>query len=116
MTIGDDRPSSRAPAPGHHPPAQAPGAHGAAAPCGRRAPRPVTVACAPGSERPRAVVLGRRRLPVDEVLEVWVVETGWWRDEGPLRQVVWRVRAGGRVLDLCRDRRRGTWSLARVLG
>lgn len=117
MTAGDRPGTAPGPSPARHPSARPPagGDPSGRRASRRRAPRPVSVACAGGTGRPLAVTLGRRRLAVDEVLDVWVVETGWWRDEGPVRQVVWRVRAGGRLLDLCRDRRTGAWTLARVL-
>ena len=49
------------------------------------------------------------------MLDTWVVETGWWKDDGHISRSYWRVRAGGRVVDLRYDRIGKAWALERVL-
>jgi len=57
----------------------------------------------------------RRRYRVERVLETWVLETGWWKDEGHVSRAYWRVRAEGRVFDLRYDRLGKTWTLEQAL-
>ena len=76
---------------------------------------PVTVSWDERLRRPSAFVWRRRRYPVERVLETWVVETGWWKDDGHVSCWYWRVRAGGRVVDLRYDRLGKAWALERVL-
>lgn len=76
---------------------------------------PVAVSWNERQRRPVAFVWRRRRYAVACVLETWVIETGWWKDEGRISCVYWRVRAGDRVVDLCYDRIARAWTLARVL-
>jgi hypothetical protein len=65
---------------------------------------------------PASFVWRRRRYRVERVLETWVVETGWWKDDGALiSRSYWRVRAGGRVFDLRYDRIAKAWALERAL-
>lgn len=78
-------------------------------------PVPVAVSWSERQRRPVAFVWRRRHHRVERVLETWVVETGWWKDDGPVSRVYWRVRAGGRVVDLRYDRVSRAWSLERVL-
>jgi hypothetical protein len=77
---------------------------------------PVAVTWDERARRPVAFVWRRRRYQVERVLETWVLETGWWRDEGHVSRSYWRVRAGGRVLDLRYDRLARAWALEREVG
>ena len=43
---------------------------------------PVAVSWDERARRPVAFVWRRRRYQVERVLETWVLETGWWRDDG----------------------------------
>ncbi len=74
---------------------------------------PVAVTWDERQRRPVAFVWRRRRYRVERVLEMWVLETGWWRDEGHISRSYWRVRAGGRVVDLRYDRLGKAWALER---
>ena len=65
--------------------------------------------------RPVTFVWRRRRYRVERVLETWVLETGWWKDDGHVSRSYWRVRADGRVFDLRYDRLIKAWALERVL-
>jgi hypothetical protein len=54
--------------------------------------------------------LDRRR--VVGVVERWREVGAWWEPEGGVDRVVWRVElAGGAQVDLCRDRKTGSWSV-----
>jgi len=77
---------------------------------------PVAVTWDERARRPVAFVWRRRRYQVERVLETWVLETGWWKDEGRVSRSYWRVRAGGRVLDLRYDRIAKAWALEREVG
>jgi hypothetical protein len=74
---------------------------------------PVAVSWDERQRRPVAFVWRRRRYQVERVLETWVLETGWWKDEGCVSRSYWRVRAGGRVVDLRYDRLTKGWALER---
>ena len=76
---------------------------------------PVTVSWDERLRRPAAFVWRRRTYRVERVLEIWVVETGWWKDDGHISCWYWRVRAGGRVVDLRYDRLGRAWALEQVL-
>ena len=76
---------------------------------------PVAVSWDERQRRPVAFVWRRRRYPVERVLETWVVETGWWKESGLVSRSYWRVRAGGRVVDLRFDRLTKAWALEKVL-
>lgn len=65
--------------------------------------------------RPAAFVWRRRRYRVERVVQRWVIETGWWDERIAVRRHYWRVRAGGRLFDLCLDRRAGVWHMERCL-
>jgi len=83
-------------------------------PNGRAAP--VAVVWDERQRRPVSFVWRRRRYNVERLLETWVVETGWWRDEGHVSRSYWRVRAdGGHVFDLRYDRLTKAWALERAL-
>ncbi len=102
-----------------------PGPHGRPGPSGKPAcggrpgPNgqavPVAVAWDEGLRRPAAFLWRRRRYRIERVLDTWVVETGWWRDDGHVSRSYWRVRAEGRVFDLRYDRLSKAWALERVL-
>jgi hypothetical protein len=77
---------------------------------------PVAVSWDERARRPVAFVWRRRRYQVERVLETWVLETGWWKDDGHVSRSYWRVRAGGRVVDLRYDRLNKAWALERELG
>jgi hypothetical protein len=77
---------------------------------------PVAVSWDERARRPVAFIWRRRRYQVERVLETWVLETGWWKDEGHVSRSYWRVRAGGRVVDLRYDRLTRSWALERELG
>ena len=76
---------------------------------------PVAVSWDERQRRPVAFVWRRRRYRVERVLETWVIETGWWKESGHVSRSYWRVRAGGRVVDLRYDRLAKAWALERVL-
>ena len=76
---------------------------------------PVAVTRDERQRRPVAFI-GRRRYQVERVLETWVLETGWWKDEGHISRSYWRVRAGGRVVDLRYDRLSKAWALEPEIG
>ena len=76
---------------------------------------PVAVSWDERARRPVAFIWRRRRYQVERVLETWVLETGWWKDEGHVSRSYWRVRAGGRVVDLRYDRLSKAWALEREL-
>ena len=77
---------------------------------------PVAVSWDERARRPVAFVWRRRTYRVERVLETWVLETGWWRDDGRVSRSYWRVRAGGRVVDLRYDRLSKSWALEREIG
>jgi hypothetical protein len=76
---------------------------------------PVAVIWSESQRRPVAFVWRRQRYKVERVLETWVIETGWWRNDGRVNHSYWRVRAGGRVFDLRYDRDARTWTLVQAL-
>jgi len=76
---------------------------------------PVAVSWDERARRPVAFIWRRRKYRVERVLETWVLETGWWRDDGHVSRSYWRVRAGGRVVDLRYDRLTKAWALEKVL-
>jgi hypothetical protein len=76
---------------------------------------PVAVSWDERARRPVAFVWRRRKYRIERVLETWVLETGWWRDDGHVSRSYWRVRAGGRVVDLRYDRLTKAWALEKVL-
>jgi hypothetical protein len=84
-----------------------PGPNGAAA--------PIAVAWDERQRRPVTFVWRRRRYRIERVLETWIIETGWWKDDGHVSRSYWRVRAEGRVFDLRYDHLAGAWALEQVL-
>ncbi len=84
-----------------------PGAHGAAA--------PIAVSWDERQRRPVSFLWRRRRYRVERVLETWVLETGWWKDDGHVSRSYWRVRAEGHVFDLRYDRVTKVWALEQAL-
>jgi len=77
---------------------------------------PIAVSWDERQRRPVAFVWRRRHYQVERVLETWVLETGWWKDGGHVSRSYWRVRAGGRVVDLRYDRLGKAWALEREIG
>ena len=77
---------------------------------------PVAVSWDERARRPVAFVWRRRTYRVERVLETWVLETGWWKEGGLISRSYWRVRAGGRVVDLRYDRLSKAWALEREVG
>jgi len=67
--------------------------------------------------RPRRLLRceGRRSLdrrPVVGCVERWREVGAWWEPRGGVDRVLWRVELeGGAQVDLCRDRRTGSWSV-----
>lgn len=88
---------------------------GSAKPGGNDAASPIAVSWDERQRRPVTFVWRRRRYRIERVLETWVLETGWWKDEGHISRSYWRVRADGRVFDLRYDRVTKAWALERVL-
>jgi hypothetical protein len=84
-----------------------PGPNGAAA--------PIAVSWDERQRRPVTFVWRRRRYRIERVLETWVLETGWWKDDGHVSRSYWRVRADGHVFDLRYDRLAKAWALEQVL-
>ena len=76
---------------------------------------PVAVSWDERARRPVAFVWRRRTYRVERVLETWVLETGWWKDDGLVSRSYWRVRAEGHVFDLRYDRLTKTWALEQAL-
>jgi hypothetical protein len=76
---------------------------------------PVAVSWDERARRPIAFIWRRRTYRVERVLETWVLETGWWKEGGLVSRSYWRVRAGGRVVDLRYDRLARSWALEREL-
>jgi hypothetical protein len=101
---GADRPGGAADRRSH---ASRPGPSGAAT--------PIAVSWDERQRRPVTFVWRRRRYRVERVLETWVIETGWWKDDAHVSRSYWRVRAGGRVFDLHYDRLAKAWALEQVL-
>ncbi|MGP8250186.1 MAG: hypothetical protein ACLQNU_09660 [Candidatus Dormibacteria bacterium] len=68
---------------------------------------------------PLAVDTGTGWVGVEEVVERWRVEVGWWRvpSERPVQRSCWRVLlADGRCLDLRLDLASRRWGLERTWG
>jgi len=76
---------------------------------------PIAVSWDERQRRPVTFVWRRRRYRIERVLETWVLETGWWKDDGLISRSYWRVRADGRVFDLRYDRLAKAWALEQVL-
>jgi len=76
---------------------------------------PIAVSWDERERRPVTFVWRRRRYRIERVLETWVVETGWWKDDGHVSRSYWRVRADGHVFDLRYDRLTKAWALEQAL-
>ena len=75
----------------------------------------IAVAWDEHQRRPVTFVWRRRRYRIERILETWVVETGWWKDDGHVSRSYWRVRADGHVFDLRYDRLAKAWALEQAL-
>jgi hypothetical protein len=97
----------------------APGAdgrsRGGARPGGDGAAVPIAVSWDERLRRPVTFMWQRRCYRIERVLETWIIETGWWKDDGRVSRSFWRVRAGGRVFDLRYDHLAKAWALDQVL-
>ena len=82
---------------------------------GLHRPEPVAVTWDERQRRPSAFVWRGRRYRIARVVELWIVETGWWNDETHVSRSYSRVEADGRLFDLCYDRLTKAWSLERTL-
>ncbi len=89
------------------------GRGGKPGPNGRAAP--IVVSWDERQRRPVTFVWRRRRYRIERVLETWVIETGWWKDDGHVSRSYWRVRAEGCVFDLRYDRLTKAWALEQAL-
>lgn len=98
---------------GEAPSSTSPGSRGA--PGNGSRGTPIAVTWSESQRLPVAFVWRRRRYRIERVLETWVIETGWWKDDGHVNRSYWRVRAEGRVFDLRYDRITKTWALERAL-
>jgi hypothetical protein len=113
MSCGGATPSDKPGGNGHHGAGVRPrggvrpGANGAAA--------PIAVSWDERQRLPVTFVWRRRRYRIERVLETWVLETGWWKDDGLVSRSYWRVRADGHVFDLRYDRVAKAWALEQVL-
>jgi hypothetical protein len=65
---------------------------------------------------PSSFVWRRRRYRIQRVVQVWVVDTGWWSQEARVHRRYWRVHAEGRFFDLSFDRVARVWRLEHVVG
>ena len=106
---GDTSEGAGGPATEHAPPP------GRARRQGHLLPAPVAVSWNDRQRRPVSFVWRHRRYRVERVLETWVLETGWWKDDGHVSRLYWRVRAEGRVFDLRYDRIGRAWVLEQAL-
>ena len=88
---------------------------GGARPGGNGAATPIAVSWDERQRRPVSFMWRRRRYRIERVLETWVLETGWWKDDGHVSRSYWRVRAEGRVFDLRYDRLTEAWALEQAL-
>ena len=88
------------------------GDHSPAAECRRS---PVTVVWSERLRLPIAFVWQHRRRRIERILETWIIETGWWKDDGFVSCSFWRVRAEGRVFELRYNRLTKSWTLERTL-
>jgi hypothetical protein len=95
---------------------------GPTAPAGRRRragglhqPEPVAVVWDDRRRRPSAFIWRGRRYRIARVVELWIVETGWWNDDTHVSRSYSRVESEGRLFDLCYDRLTKAWSLERTL-
>lgn len=84
---------------------------GGARPGGNGAATPLAVSWDERQRHPVSFMWRRRRYRIERVLETWVLETGWWKDDGHVSRSYWRVRAEGRVFDLRYDRVTKAWAL-----
>ena len=88
---------------------------GGATPGGNGAAAHIAVRWDEWQRRPVTFVWRRRRYRIERVLETWVIETGWWKDDGHVSRSYWRVRAEGCVFDLRYDRLTKAWALEQAL-
>jgi hypothetical protein len=76
----------------------------------------VTVETAsPTALRPRAAIIAGRRVAVEQVVDMWLIEDEWWR--APIARLYLQVLlTGGRMETLFHDRIGGGWYLQRYPG
>ncbi len=65
--------------------------------------------------QPAAFIWRGQRFTVTRLVELWVIETGWWSDETHVSRSYCRVEAAGRLFDLFYDRLTSGWSIERAL-
>jgi hypothetical protein len=82
---------------------------------GLHQPEPVAVVWDDRRRQPAAFIWRGRRFTVTRLVELWIIETGWWNDETRVSRSYCRVEAAGRLFDLYYDRLGKSWSLERVL-
>ena len=82
---------------------------------GLHQPERVAVVWDERRRQPSAFLWRGRRFAVTRLVEVWVIETGWWSDETRVSRSYCRVEAAGRLFDLFYDRLTKAWSLERAL-
>jgi hypothetical protein len=71
-------------------------------------PRPIRIE-PDGAGEPATVVLSRRRLVVESILERWRIDDEWWRDR-PISRLYYRLLLkDGRTLDVYQALRTGRW-------
>ena len=76
---------------------------------------PIAVTWSESQRLPVAFTWRRRHYRIERIFEAWIIETGWWKENGHLSHSCWRVRAEGRVFDLRYDRLTKAWALERAL-
>jgi len=65
--------------------------------------------------RPSSFVWRRHRYRVQRVVQVWVIDTGWWSREAHVHRRYWRVHAEGRLFDLSFDHVARIWRLEHIV-
>lgn len=76
----------------------------------RRVDHPVHVQLQ--GSRPSRISWNDEVLHVEELIECWVHQTGWWRPEGGERRIYYRLKTDGGIVEVYRSG--GSWTLSRV--